>query len=119
LFWKYAGRFVDLVNSQLKPIIKEINRLEREKKSLVYGKPTEGITDAMIETANEFPIEELLDINNRGFARCIWHDDKNPSMYCKNNFAHCFSCGKTGSVITVYMQLNNVNFKEAVKHLSI
>ncbi len=74
------------------------------------------ITQDMIERAKEYPIENLIEAR-RGFALCLWHDDSTPSLYTKNNFAHCFSCGKTGDTIAVYQKLNGATFPEAVKAL--
>lgn len=76
-----------------------------------------SITDMMIQSANEYPIEDLLDINRSGFAVCPFHDDNKPSFYTKNNFGHCFVCGKTASVIDIFMQSRGVGFKDAVKSL--
>jgi hypothetical protein len=91
--------------SKLKKIESIKNRLESK------------IDDEMIRKAKQYPIERVIKVENN-FALCCWHNDKNPSMYCKNNYAHCFSCGKTGSVIDVYMEKNNCNFVEAVKELN-
>lgn len=54
------------------------------------------------------------------YAECPWHDDKNPSLLIggrKGNFCHCFSCGKSGSVIDYVMQVRNCGFKEACETL--
>jgi len=71
-----------------------------------------------IQKAREYPISELLEIDRKGFAHCINHDDKKASMYCKNNFAHCFSCGWTGDSIAIIMLQENLNFIEAVQFLT-
>jgi hypothetical protein len=72
------------------------------------------ISPGMIERAKEYPIENIVEAH-RGMARCIFHEDQNPSMSIKNNFAHCFSCGKTADVIEVYQKLNGATFPEAVR----
>jgi len=77
-----------------------------------------GITDEMIEKAKTYPIENLLEINERNFALCPFHDDKKPSLYCKGNFYYCFSCQSSGSVIDLYMHLHSCNFVEAIKNLN-
>lgn len=76
----------------------------------------DSITPDMIERAKEYPIEGLVEAH-RGMALCIFHDDRNPSMYVKNNFVHCFSCGKTADTIKVYQKLNGATFPEAVRAL--
>ncbi len=79
----------------------------------------EDITDEDIEQARTSPIENLVEVNCKGFARCVNHlPDNNPSMWCKNNRAKCFSCQWSGSTIDIYMKLHDVDFKKAVKELS-
>lgn len=93
---------------------KELKRLEMEK----YCQNQSGdITPEKIIHARNYPIESLVDINSRGFALCVFHDEKTPSMYCKNNFAWCFSCQQGGSVIDVAMKKYNLTFIQAVKKL--
>jgi hypothetical protein len=79
---------------------------------------SDKLTAADIERARTQPIEDILEVNKRGFAKCINHDDKNASLYCRNNFAYCFSCGFTGDVIALVMKIENLNFREAVKYLA-
>jgi len=74
------------------------------------------ITPEMIERAKEYPVENIVEAR-RGMAPCIFHDDRNPSMYVKNNFVHCFSCGKTADVIEVYQKIHGATFPEAVEAL--
>lgn len=76
-----------------------------------------SITDSMIERARQYPLDRLLEVNRAGFARCIWHTDTHPSMFCKKNFAHCFSCSKSGDTIKVLMDRDGLTFREAVMRL--
>lgn len=91
-------------------IEKEIKRLER----VLDGK---CVSESDIAHARLHPIEKIVKINNRGYALCINHSDSNPSMYCKKNYAHCFSCGYTADVIQLHRDIHNVSFIEAVKSL--
>lgn len=75
------------------------------------------ITDLMIEQAREYPIENLLEVKRKK-ALCPFHDDHNPSMSVKGNLYHCFSCGASGDVIRFVMELENLNFKDAVRYLN-
>lgn len=99
-------------------IKKKIRRLKSE---LYYlWEETKGrsqITREMIDRALEYPIENLVEVNKRGFAHCVAHDDEHPSMYCRNNFAYCFACGHRGDVIDLYMRVHGCNFLQAVKNL--
>lgn len=56
--------------------------------------------------------------NYRGL--CPFHDDTNPSfsVSVEKNIAKCFSCGKGGSPLTFYQQINNVTFDEALRKLA-
>lgn len=78
---------------------------------------TDGVTSLDIERAVEYPIERIVEVT-RGMALCVEHDDKKPSMNCRNNFAYCHSCGFTGNSIVVYRKVHNVGFREAVNFLS-
>ena len=71
------------------------------------------------ERAKLVPVDSLIQFT-RGFAPCIWHDEKSPSMkhYRKNNKVHCFGCGKGGDVIDVVQQLKGCDVKEAVIYLT-
>jgi hypothetical protein len=75
------------------------------------------VTPEEIARAKEYPIENLISVNRMGFALCPFHGDKNPSLYTKNNFYHCFSCKEHGDVIDYVMKINNKTFMEAVKLL--
>jgi hypothetical protein len=44
-----------------------------------------------IRRAKKFPVEQLIQFNNRGFALCLWHTEKTPSMHLKDNRVYCFS----------------------------
>jgi len=73
----------------------------------------------MIAQARSFPLGEIVEVNSGGFAHCVSHfPDKHPSMYCKGNWAHCFSCLYSSDVIGVYMKVNGASFVEAVKRLA-
>lgn len=73
-----------------------------------------------ISKAKEYPIEQLIEFNNAGFAKCIDHDERTPSLkfYPRRNKAHCFSCSGDFDSIDIYQKLNNVDFSTAVKALS-
>jgi len=78
------------------------------------------ITPEMIARAKDFPITELIETNSAGFAHCVsgTHEDKKPSMFCKNNFAYCFTCGFSADAIKLVMVINDLNFIEAVRLLN-
>lgn len=76
------------------------------------------------EIKERFSIKEELEsrgieVNRSGFCRCIFHEEKTASMkiYPSNTF-FCFGCHKSGDVITVIMQLDNLDFQSACKSLT-
>jgi hypothetical protein len=98
---------------------KIIKNYEKGIRLLKPVKSKNGITDEMIQRAKQFSISELLTTPIRGnVTNCIAHEDKNPSMNIKNNWAFCYACKFKGDSISVYMRLNGVDFKTAVKNLN-
>lgn len=80
----------------------------------------EGITEEMKETARNYPIEQIVEVNRSKMARCASpdHNDSKPSMYVKNNYAYCFSCGYQADPIKLAMDVNGWDFVTAVQKLS-
>ncbi len=108
--WLYNQR-IKIFEKQLKRFLFEIRiKSETAKKN--------EITEDMILSAREYPIEELIETNAKGFALCPYHDDKHPSMLVKNGFAYCFSCGVSKDVIGLAMDIHNLTFPEAIKFLT-
>tara|TARA_R110000868_G_scaffold175724_1_gene412899 strand:- start:64 stop:567 length:504 start_codon:yes stop_codon:yes gene_type:complete len=79
-----------------------------------------GVDAQQVARAKAVPIETLLSFNRSGFANCIWHNEKSPSMkyYKRDNSVHCFGCGKSGDAIDVAMVQWSCDFKEAVRRLT-
>lgn len=50
------------------------------------------------------------------FAICPFHNEKTPSLAVneKENFFHCFGCGKSGNIYTWIQLTENLTFKQAV-----
>lgn len=53
-------------------------------------------------------------------ALCPFHSEKSPSFVIspQKNIAHCFSCGKWGGPINFLMEIEKIEFKEAVSILA-
>lgn len=96
---------------------RELQRLTRTLK----GRPaTPGrITDAQVEAARAFPIEQVIDFV-KGKAPAPCHADKNPSLSWdrKRNRAHCFVCCKSFSALDILMEFQGLKFTDAVKQLA-
>lgn len=102
---------------------KIVKRQERGNKPIAGG-----ITEEMIERANEYPIEQLITTRIFGssgkWAGCCHcplpthAGERTPSFYFdKNNRWKCFGCQERGSAIDLYMKINGVKFIQAVKAL--
>jgi hypothetical protein len=96
-------------------LIRTINMVNRRNAPVVLGK----ITDAMIERAREYPVDELLEFNRGGMAICLWHDDTKASLYhsVSRNRVHCFVCEKDTDAIGIVMEQDRCKFPQAVKRL--
>jgi len=75
-----------------------------------------------IESIKKVPITQFVSFRG-GVAQCIFHSDRNPSMYYNDfgtafpNTVKCYACGKFADVIDVVMELNHCSFKEALELL--
>ena len=75
-------------------------------------------------TAKEYPITSLINFNRAGYHPCIWHSEKTASMYYNKpgskfpNTVKCFGCGAMGDPVDVVMEMQGVDFNEAVKQLT-
>lgn len=75
-----------------------------------------------IDAIKKIPIEKILSIrgiqNNRGMFKV--RNEKTPSCHFDKdkNLWIDYGSGEGGSVIDLYMKINNYNFKEAIKELS-
>jgi len=99
----------------------KIAQVKKLKRCLIKpGKNKNNIDDTMIEKAKQFPFQELVQFNQRGFAKCPFHDEKTGSFHLMTpeNRAHCFSCGKSWDTIQFIMDRDKVNFIDAVKKLN-
>lgn len=76
--------------------------------------------DVDISKAKAFPMTQIVDLNRGNVTKCLWHEDKNPSMhyYEKTNHLFCFVCNKKADTIDVVMQQKHISFIEAVKLLT-
>ena len=117
--WNNFDDQVDLYNWQMRLYISCKRRKRR-----FSDKDT--ITPEKIAQAKLYPLERLLEgkVNPAGFISCPFHfhSEKTPSfkVYRDQNTWCCFgACGQqTGDAIDLVMELNGLNFIEAVKFLN-
>ncbi len=68
-------------------------------------------------------ISQYVQLKKRGsnyVGLCPFHSEKTPSFTVnpKGQFFHCFGCGESGDVITFFMKIENLEFKDALKELA-
>lgn len=88
-----------------------------------YSKYADIDIDRIKETypiGNLMQTQPVYDAPDRAKYLCPFHNEKTPSFvwYKKDNNYHCFGCEAHGSVIDLYMHLNKVDFKTAIKELN-
>ena len=78
------------------------------------------VTDEMIEHARHYPIEQLVQFDQRGKAPAFCHADNHPSLswYRAKNRATCFPCARSFNPIDVLVQRDGYSFRDAVKALA-
>lgn len=75
-----------------------------------------------VAAAKQVPITNLIEFK-RGYAPCVWHNEKTASMFYNGerskfpNTVKCFGCGAMGDPIDVVMQMQGIEFNDAVKYL--
>ncbi|MBU9728065.1 CHC2 zinc finger domain-containing protein [Diplocloster modestus] len=67
----------------------------------------------MREVAERYNIK----VNRNGFCRCIYHDEKTPSMKLYRDSFYCFSCQKSGDIFTFMQMMDGLSFQEAFREL--
>jgi len=107
------------VRAKIAPLERTIKRIDGRKRH--YS--GQSITDADIDRAREYPIQELWreligTPIRHGMVSCPFHDDNTPSMSLrKHNRYKCFSCDAKGDVIDLYMKVQGCGFLDAIRGL--
>lgn len=101
-------------------ILQFIESKYQQYKTLLNRKEKTYETNDKIKNAKNIPINTLIKFNKQGYAKCLWHSEKSPSLYyyANTNHAKCFGCDKYADSIDVIMKLNNLSFLEAVDYLN-
>lgn len=86
-----------------------------------------GVVDAVEEIKDRLPIEDLVgryvDLKRSGSSYkglCPFHQEKTPSFYVSpaRGTYHCFGCSRGGDVLSFVMEMERVDFPEALKQLA-
>ena len=65
---------------------------------------------SMFDIARKYGIK----VNKSGFCRCIFHNEKTPSMKLYKDSFYCFSCQKSGDIFSFVQQINGIDFKTSM-----
>lgn len=118
---KYLKNIIkkDKLKKDISSAKSETEKRKAEEDWLAFvDRQVDGLSAQDIDMAKTIPISNFLKIRRDNKVNCIYHNERTPSMHIyKNNHFYCFSCGKYGSVIDVVMQLQGLDFKEAVNTL--
>lgn len=68
---------------------------------------------SMFDIARKYGIK----VNKSGFCRCIFHNEKTPSMKLYKDSFYCFSCQKSGDIFSFVQQINGIDFKTTYQSL--
>lgn len=73
---------------------------------------------SLVETVSRY-----LSLHRKGdryWGLCPFHDEKTPSFSVlpDKGFFHCFGCGKSGSLFDFVMEMEHLNFPEAIRMLA-
>ncbi len=80
--------------------------------------------DRIIDAANIYDVvSDYVTLRRTGSSYkglCPFHDDKTPSFYVNpaKGVCKCFSCGKGGSAVGFIMEIEQMNYPEALRHLA-
>ena len=124
---KKIDYFKEKINESIKDIEKSFLELvqedwiekKRKLKAIIDYSGDDKNFESDIQKAKAYPIENLIEFNTAGFAKCIAHNEKTASMKRYNNKVHCFGCNKSFDSIDIYILINNVSFSEAVNFLKL
>jgi len=84
-----------------------------------YSNKKTVVTDDMIKLAKKVPFDKLLKLEQVGSmkrCKCPFHNEKTASFYVypDTNRGHCHGCGKNVDTIQYLVEVNKVEFNEAV-----
>jgi hypothetical protein len=97
--------------------VKRLEELEKIQSNFKYSKAV-GSSHTQIKPADvkHVSITKYIEFNSSGKARCLWHEERTPSMqyYPQTNTLKCFGCGKFADIIDVVQEVHKVDFRTAL-----
>lgn len=86
-----------------------------------YRERQEQIREQIREASDlrEVAAELGIEVNSSGLAKCVFHNDHDPSMSVSRSYGGtCFGCHKTFDVFTLVQQVKGLPFVDALKFLA-
>ena len=85
--------------------------------------PQEFLAELKFKNDVESVLSPYIALKRRGsnlVGLCPFHNEKTPSftVYPENGSYYCFGCGKGGDIITFTMQMENLDYIDAVRRLA-
>lgn len=123
-FKRAVNKIVKIQEKDKRPHLEYIRKFLLEKYINTQIHENAPVRAGDLAEVKQIPITNYIKFNRSGFAKCLWHNEKDASLKyygpkaARPNTVHCFgSCQRSYDVIDVIMQLENVNFTEALKIL--
>mgnify|MGYP000857425637 CR=1 FL=1 len=107
----------------------QIVTLERDIRHIDFalkihsGVHKEGEYEVLFEKAKQLSMKHVYELVTgeqvkRSNVRCVFHNERTPSMKIYEDSFHCFGCGAHGDMIDFVQRKNNCSHKEALEFLS-
>ena len=78
----------------------------------IFARVKESVT--VLQAAERYGVE----VQRNGMCRCLFHDDRHPSMKLNEDYFYCFGCGATGDVIDFVARLFHLGTLQAAQKLA-
>lgn len=109
------------INVNFSNVIPLNNKKNQHNKSNLSKKdnPFHLIKDqvSIVEVWNRFIGKDLKKVGNNFKTNCIFHNEKDPSLYLnrEGNYFHCFGCHEGGDPINLVAKYKNISNYQALK----
>lgn len=125
---RLAKADIDYATRKVVMMIRDVQGMEKLRRKVRARQVHKTQPDSMrlteyeIVRAREFPLERLLEEQGVEISRankiiCPFHPDRNPSMWVKNGWGYCHSCGESCDSIKWLTKVRGVRFVDAVRSL--
>jgi len=98
-------------------LVRVARRIQKQIWHRLVGSDS-SVNDNQVAKARNIPLEHLVEVDRSRRTLCLFHDDTNPSLYVKNGFGYCFSCGAWCDSIKYSMKKYGLSFAKAVETLA-